>query len=41
MSGDVAVQNLPPAMLDAEEAVEQLKCKVGTAKKSNATIASR
>jgi hypothetical protein len=25
MSGDVAVQNLPPAMLDDEEAVDQLK----------------
>jgi hypothetical protein len=29
MSGDAAVQNLPPAMLDDEEAVEQPKCQGG------------
>jgi hypothetical protein len=32
------VQNLPAAMLDDEETVEQLKVTVGTVKKSKATM---
>ena len=41
MSGHVAMQNLPPTMLDNQEEYSSLNVKLGTVKKSKATIASR